>query len=29
MEKDKVIKLRTALKAGKNLPLVVLIDNCF
>ena len=29
MEKDKVIKLRTALKAGKNLPLTVLIDNCF
>ena len=29
MEKDKVIKLRTALKAGKNLPLVVLIDNDF
>lgn len=29
MEKDKVIKLRTALKAGKNLPLAVLIDNDF
>lgn len=29
MDKDKVIKMRTALKAGKNLPLVILIDNCF
>lgn len=29
MEIDKVIKMRTALKAGKNLPLTVLIDNCF
>lgn len=29
MEIAKVIKMRTALKAGKNLPLTVLIDNCF
>ena len=29
MEVDKVIKMRTALKAGKNLPLKILIDNCF
>ena len=29
MEVDKVIKMRTALKAGKNLPLTILIDNCF
>lgn len=29
MEVYKVIKMRTALKAGKNLPLKILIDNCF
>lgn len=29
MEKDKVVKMRTALKAGKNLPLTIYIDNCF
>lgn len=29
MEIANVIKMRTALKAGKNLPLTVLIDNCF
>ena len=29
MDKDKVIKLRDALKADKNLPLRILIDNGF
>lgn len=29
MNKDKVIKMRTALKAGGNLPLLIFIDNDF
>lgn len=29
MEKDQVIKMRDTLKAGKNLPLMVYIDNTF
>lgn len=29
MEKSQVIKMRNALKAGKNLPLIVYIDNLF
>jgi hypothetical protein len=29
MEKSEVIKIRTALKGGKNLPLIVMIDNSF
>lgn len=29
MEKDQVIKMRNALKAGKNWPLIIYIDNAF
>lgn len=29
MEKSEVIRLRTALKGGKNLPLIIMIDNAF